>query len=71
MDLHISQFLISGPLLVCSHSFVVNIFAIKLLVREPAILLIKWLRPKGLKVFSYLEKYAEFKNQTLVSQTHI
>ena len=34
-------------------------------VREPAILLIKWLRPKGLKVFSYVEKYAEFKNQTL------
>ena len=36
-----------------------------LLVREPAILLIKWLRPKGLKVCSYVEKYAEFKNQTL------
>ena len=36
-----------------------------LLVREPAILLIKWLRPKGLKVYSYVEKYAEFKNQTL------
>ena len=35
------------------------------LVREPAILLIKWLRPKGLKVCSYEEKYAEFKNQTL------
>ena len=29
-----------------------------LLVREPAILLIKWLRPKGLKVCSYVEKYA-------------
>ena len=38
---------------------------IYLLVREPAILLIKWLRPKGLKVCSYVEKYAEFKNQTL------
>ena len=36
-----------------------------LLVREPALLLIKWLRPKGLKVFTYVEKYAEFKNQTL------
>ena len=24
--------------------------------------LIKWLRPKGLKVCSYVEKYAEFKN---------
>ena len=35
------------------------------LVREPAILLIKWLRPKGLKVWFYVEKYAEFKNQTL------
>ena len=33
--------------------------------REPAILLIKWLRPKGLKVCSYVEKYAEFKHQTL------
>ena len=31
-------------------------------VREPAKLLIKWLRPKGLKVSSYVEKYAEFKN---------
>ena len=37
----------------------------KEIVREPAILLIKWLRPKGLKVCSYVEKYAEFKNQTL------
>ena len=36
-----------------------------LLVREPAILLIKWLRPKGLKACSYVEKYAEFKIQTL------
>ena len=35
------------------------------IVREPAILLIKWLRPNGLKVYSYIEKYAEFKNQTL------
>ena len=35
------------------------------IVREPAILLIKWLRPKSLKVCSYVEKYAEFKNQTL------
>ena len=35
------------------------------IVREPAILLIKWLRPKGLKVCSYVEKYAEFKNQTV------
>ena len=35
------------------------------IVREPAILLIKWLKPKGLKVCSYKEKYAEFKNQTL------
>ena len=36
-----------------------------LLVREPAILLIKWLRPKGLKVCSYVENYAELKNQIL------
>ena len=36
-----------------------------LVVREPVIGLIKWLRPKGLKVFSYVEKCAEFKNQTL------
>ena len=35
------------------------------IVREPAILLIRWLRPKRLKVCSYVEKYAEFKNQTL------
>ena len=35
------------------------------IVREPAILLIKWLRPKGLKVCSYVEKFAEFNNQTL------
>ena len=27
--------------------------------------LIKWLRPKGLKVCSYVEKCAKFKNQTL------
>ena len=32
---------------------------------EPIIGLIKWLRPKGLKVCSYEEKCAEFKNQTL------
>ena len=35
------------------------------LVREPAIGLIKWLRPKGLKVYSYVERCAEFKNQAL------
>ena len=35
------------------------------LVQEPVIGLIKWLRPKGLKVCSYIEKRAEFKNQTL------
>ena len=34
-------------------------------VREPAVGLMKWLRTKGLKVCSYVEKYAEFKNQTL------
>ena len=31
------------------------------LVREPAIGLIKWLRPKGLKVCYYVEKCAELK----------
>ena len=35
------------------------------LVREPVIGLIKWSRPKGLKVCSYVEKCAKFKNQTL------
>ena len=35
------------------------------LVREPAIGLITWLRPKGLKLCPYVEKCAEFKNQTL------
>ena len=33
------------------------------LVGEPVIGLIKWLRPKGLKVCSYVEKCAEIKNQ--------
>ena len=31
------------------------------LVREPVVGLIKWLRPKGLKVCSYVEKCAELK----------
>ena len=35
------------------------------IVREPPVGLIMWLRPKGLKVYSYVEKYAEFKNQSL------
>ena len=35
------------------------------IVQEPVIGLIKWLRPKGLKVCSYVEKCAVFKNQTL------
>ena len=33
--------------------------------QEPVIGLIKWLRPKGLKVCSYVDQCAEFKNQTL------
>ena len=37
----------------------------KVLVREPVIGLIKWLRPKCLKVCSYVEKCAELKNQTV------
>ena len=34
-------------------------------VWEPTLGLIKWLRPKGLKVCSYVEECAKFKNQTL------
>ena len=41
------------------------IYYLGAIVQEQAILLIKWLRPKGLKVCSYVEKYAELKNQTL------
>ena len=37
----------------------------KVIVQEPAIGLFKWLRPKDLKVQSYVEKCAELKNQTL------
>ena len=40
-----------------------------LIVQEPVIGLIKWLRPKGSKVCSYVEKCAEFKNQTLKKST--
>ena len=36
-----------------------------IIVREPAVLFIKWLRPKGLKVCSKIGKYGEFKNQIL------
>ena len=35
------------------------------IVRELVIGLIKWLRPKCLKVCSYVEKCTEFKSQTL------
>ena len=42
--------------LVVSHAITAN-----QIVREPIIGLIKWLRPKGLKVYSYVEKCAEFK----------
>ena len=34
-------------------------------MREPAVSLIMWLRPKGLKLYSCVEKYVEFKNQSL------
>ena len=47
-----------------SNDLIIRRQAHKEIVREPAILLIKWLRPKGLKVCSYVKKYAEFKNQT-------
>ena len=45
--------------------FFISLMFVLILVREPVIGLIKWLRPKGLKVCSYVEKCAEFKNQTL------
>ena len=38
---------------------------VRILGREPVKGLIKWLRPKGFKVNSYVEKCAEFKNKTL------
>ena len=37
----------------------------RLIVREPVIGLIKWLRPKGFEGVFYVEKCAEFKNQNL------
>ena len=40
-----------------------SFFYLPLIVREPAILLIKWLRPKGLKVCSYVEKYAKLRSE--------
>ena len=40
-------------------------FCANFIIRGPAIGLIKWLRTKWLKVCSYVEKFAEFKNQTL------
>ena len=42
--------------------FICMIFSVTKLAREPVIGLIKWLGPKGLKVCSYGEKCAEFKN---------
>ena len=39
--------------------------AASIIVQEPVLGLIKWLRPKGLKVCSYVEKCAELKKQTL------
>ena len=45
--------------------FYIEKVSVLVIVREPVIGLIKWLRPKGLKVCSYVEKCAEFKNQTL------
>ena len=39
------------------------------IVQEPLIGLIKWLRPKGLKMCSYVKKCAELKNQTLKKST--
>ena len=45
--------------------FVFDVFVKSVLVCKPVIGLIKWLRPNGLKVCSYVSKCAEFKNQTL------
>ena len=47
------------------HIASVQVLHCLLIVREPAIPLIKWLRSKGLVVCSYVEKYAKFKNQNL------
>ena len=44
------------------------LFLLKIVVQEPVISLIKWLRPKGFKVCYYVEKCAEFKNQTLINR---
>ena len=40
-------------------------FVLTHIFKEHVIGLIKWLRSKGLMVYSYVEKCAEFKNQTL------
>ena len=42
----------------CHIGVVFNLMSLKVLFREPVIDLIKWLRPKGLKVCSYAEKCA-------------
>ena len=39
--------------------------SLPVIVRDPVIGLIKWFRPKGMKVCSYAEKCAELKIQTL------
>ena len=44
------------------HVLIFAMCTVVIIVREPVIGLIKWLRPKGLKVCSYVEKCAEFKN---------
>ena len=43
-----------------------SVVCTKNVVREPVLGLIMWSKPKGLKMCSYVEKYAEFKNQTLI-----
>ena len=40
-------------------------FIVELVVREPAIGLIKWLRPKGLKMCSYVESVLNSKFKLL------
>ena len=57
----------NGPMICVQRERVLKLHSVLMIyvAREPIIGLIKWLRPKGLKVCSYVEKCAEFKNQTL------
>ena len=53
--------LMSGlGLIHCHFQLVTSKSKVVVVVREPAIDLIKWLRPKGLNVCFHVERYAEF-----------